>query len=176
MGVCIVLSERFNKPVSTIRWCFILLGCITGPIAFLLYLGLLSYTRKSHPEQYPAYETSTVWFKVIPVIFIGLGLYAVAFVLLYGSTYLYLSLVSEPASLGTWATLSSKHASIFTYLIFLLSSTAALSAMPLAHKWDKTLSTITNAGLAIYAVILSIGVSLTVTGYLINGAQAILGS
>ena len=176
MGVCVVLSDQFNKPVETIRWAFILLGCITGPISFLIYLGALYYTRKKDPSLYPEYDPISVWAKVSRVLVIAIGLYIVAFILLYGTTFLYLTLVGEPVALGAWSSVSAKHPSILTMLLFLLSSTAALSAMPLAHHWDKTLSTITNTGLAIYAVILSLGVSLTITGYLVKGAQVVLGN
>lgn len=176
MGVCVVLSDQFNKPVETIRWAFILIGCLTGPLSFLLYLGALSYTRKKDPTLYPDYDPISVWAKVTRVLFIAIGLYAVAYVLIYGTTFLYLTLVGEPVALGAWSSVSAKHPTILAVLLFLLSSTAALSAMPLAHHWDKTLSTITNTGLAIYAVILSLGVSLTITGYLVKGAQVVLGN
>jgi hypothetical protein len=40
-----------------------------------------------------------------------------------------------------------------------------MSGMPLRYRWEVTFSTMVNAGLAVYAVALSVGVATLMVGY-----------
>lgn len=174
MGVCVVLSEEFGQPVSWIRGGFILLGCITGPIALALYLAILHFSRQKRPEDYPEINLTKVLSKIIRTLSISAGLYLISFGILFSAAYLYHRIIKQSANLGAWNELSATQPSLFTFLLLSLSLTAALSAMPLAHHWDKTLSIITSAGLAVFAVLLSLGISLTLTGYLLSAVENVL--
>jgi hypothetical protein len=77
----------------------------------------------------------------------------------------FLKYFGQLPDMGLWTGLDGNDVEILGAVIVVLTPLAVLSGMPLAYKWDKTLGTIVNAGLAVYAVVVSIGLSLRMVGY-----------
>lgn len=175
MGVCKGLSEQYGYPVKRFRIAFIVVGCLAPPLALLVYIGLLLRLQKIHPDQYPIIDSRKVLSNTLKSILLILGLHVVAWILIYGITYLYLRVLKQPVGLESWARLSDYNAPLCTVLLFTLGATAALSAMPLARQWDKTLTTLTHLGVALYVVLLCLGVALNLTGYVLSALNAQLG-
>ena len=97
--------------------------------------------------------------KVLVVSVVLLG------ALIFGAAIAFLNYFGRLPDMGVWDRMSSYNVELLVFVLVVFVPLAVLSGLPLAYRWGRTISTIVNAGLAMYAVVISVGLALSVVGY-----------
>lgn len=165
LGVCDNMAGGTGRSLGMIRMGFVVLGCLTGPVAILIYLAAYASGIQRHPRDYPAVDGGRVRGALFRLLGIAGGMFAVSWAIEFGAARGFLEYFGQLPEMGVWGRMSSYGAGLLVLVLVILSPLAALGALPLAYRWGATFSTIVNAGLAIYAVLISMGVASSMVGY-----------
>lgn len=172
LGVCSNLAARLGIETWMVRAAGIAsaLTLLLLPLAIIAYIGLYLEMRwsagKGVTEEIDAMRVGGR---------AGLTL-VIALTVHWGSRY-FLRLVyyahetylrkSVPA-LGEWGYLSYRQEEYFFYAMAFCLPLAVLSALPLANGWDQTLKRVSQAGLALYGIAVSLGVASVLVGIILD--------
>ncbi len=173
LGVCDRLSLRTGLDPWFLRTVFLLLG-LTGPVALLVYLAV--YTAlymTSPPGAFPRASTWRALRSAIGALLIALALYGAAIGLFFLAREGLLRLLDKPLELGQWAWLDTRHNVYLTRVLTLLLPVSVLGGLPLANDWDRTAKRLVQAGLAVYAAILSFGIASLAVGIILMAVEEI---
>lgn len=175
LGVCDNMSVQTGWSVGMIRFLFVALGCFTGPVAILVYLAAFALGTQRHPGDYPTVDDGRVVVALLRLLGIAGGVFAVSWGLEFFAAIGFLEYFGQLPEIGVWGRMGSYGAESLLVVLVLLSPLAALGALPLAYRWGNTFSTIVNAGLAIYLVVIGLGVASTMFGYLLGALTQLAG-
>jgi len=175
LGVCDNMAGGTGRSLGMIRMGFVVLGCLTGPVAILIYLAAYASGIQRHPRDYPAVDGGRVRGALFRLLGIAGGMFAVSWAIEFGAARGFLEYFGQLPEMGVWGRMSSYGAGLLVLVLVILSPLAALGALPLAYRWGATFSTIVNAGLAIYAVLISMGVASTMVGYALGALTQLAG-
>lgn len=170
LGVALYLSRTYGLPVWALRALAFLLGIATGPVALMLYMLAFILLRVSGKVKAPAvFHPSRV---VLNPLFTGGLLALFHFAGVYGIVGIRLAhekyLGRVVPELNEWAWLEVEAARLFLGALLFLLPLALFSAMPLANKWDYSLKRFTQAGVVLYAIMVSFGLASFITGIILN--------
>ena len=170
LGVARYLAQRFNLPLWALRTLFVLVGVSTGPIAILAYMlaFIVLRLRQCVTAPAPFHPFRVVLHPALTGGMITLFHFAGIYVLV-GIRLLHEKYLDSPVpELEDWAWLEITSGSMFLYTLIFLMPLSLLSAMPLAHHWDYSIKRFTQAGVALYAIVISFGLASFVTGIILN--------
>ncbi|MEK7794459.1 MAG: PspC domain-containing protein [Candidatus Hydrogenedentota bacterium] len=172
LGVCSTLAERFAIEAIWVRVAFVAAGFLTGPIAVLVYLGLfLNFYVTAPGRERPNVD----WWELPRSLFVttawAAGLYAIGRSAFWGADQAWAALVNEPLLLGKFGWLEPRQGRYLFWTLFVGLPLTALSAMPLRNDWDYTWRRIAQAGLAIYAVVISFGIGSLAAGIILRAVD-----
>jgi len=170
LGVCAGLGERLGVAVGVVRLAAVLAGLLTGPVALVLYVALYLEMYLSSPVgEAPRINTLLVAKRaaagVAAVVAMDVGTRVV--LLLMEKAYLRVMLRDVLPDLGSWDWLRPDQAFMLLCALFVCTPFLVLSALPVANQWDETCKRLGQAGLAVYALILSVGIASRVAGTLL---------
>lgn len=171
LGVCAAVADRRRMPVSTLRIGFIVLGLVTGPIALVAYCIAYFADSYQHPNEYPEGDGWAASWRMVRALVIALALYFGAWLVLYGAGELYATFIGGLAELEQFGAVMEHDRRALVFVLFTALPLALLSGLPMAYRWDRTMELLVNAVLAVYAVLLSLGVSSSLAGYLLSAFQ-----
>ncbi len=170
LGVVSYFARRSGLPLWALRLLASLLGLLTGPLALMTYMAAYIVLRLRGRLQSPApfHFYRVVLYPAITGILLLLfyfgGVYGIMGIRMAHEKYLGRTV----PELNEWAWLEVEAPSIFVSALFILLPLSLFSAMPLANGWDYSLKRFTQAGVILYAVILSFGIAFFLTGIILN--------
>jgi hypothetical protein len=165
LGVCSVMGARGTYSPTMLRAGFLILGCVTGPFVLILYLLAFVVDSSRHPEEYPEASGAKASWKLVRALIITMVLYACAWGVMYGAGFVFVEAFGIIPELNQFEWFLQNDRIFLNCALFVTLPLAMLSGLPLAHKWDRTFALLVNTGLALYAVVLSFGVSSVLVGY-----------
>ncbi|HPO14677.1 MAG TPA: PspC domain-containing protein [Candidatus Hydrogenedentes bacterium] len=170
LGVCSGVADQIDVPPWVVRLLAVALGCATGPLALFAYLAVyLWFYLRSDPEEEPRIRKAIVLWRSISAFVIVLILhiastYAVRLIYFVHEKYL-----QRPMpELSDWGWLEMRAGELFFYALAICVPMALMSAMPLSNAWEYTLKRLSQAFLALYAIILSFGLASIIVGLIMN--------
>ena len=186
LGVCGGLAARLRLERWVLRALFVLAGCLTGPFAILVYLGLYAKMHFATPEDMrPELLLSRSLIRaggaVLAVYLMHhAGLWAIKlifygndqFLVRYG--YDLSSFLANP-DLGEWNWLCERAGGLRRWALFLIVPAAGLSGLALANAWDHTMKRTAQAIAALYGVMLCFGVASVLVGLILEVVEAFRG-
>ena len=169
LGVFLHLSRAYGLPVWALR---ILpsAGHRHGSAALMLYMLAFILLRIGGKVKAPAvFHPSRV---ILNPLFTGGLLTLFHFAGIYGIMGIRMAhekfLGRVVPELHEWAWLEVEATRLFLGALLLLLPLALFSAMPLANKWDYSLKRFTQAGVVLYAIMVSFGLASFITGIILN--------
>lgn len=178
LGVCAALAARLEKDVRYLRLACLVAGVITGPLALTLYLAVyfeMYYT--SDPEEFPRIQKWRLIRSIAGTLAVSLALLAGSKALLAGMSYAYAWLMKKDAPyVGDWAWLELHGLPLFVSLLVCAVPLAVLTGLPLPNRWDATAKRIVQAALAVYALVLCLGIASALTGFILAAIEDLSGS
>ena len=174
LGVCAGLGERLGVAVGVVRLGAVLAGLLTGPVALVLYIAAyiemyVSSRAGETPRINPLLVAKRAAAGVAAVVAMDVGTRVV--LLLMEKAYLRVMLRDVLPDLGSWDWLRPDQAFLLFCALFLCTPFLVLSALPMANQWDETCRRLGQAGLAVYALILSAGIASRLAGMLLLVVQ-----
>ncbi len=169
LGVCAALAQRHGLNVRWLRFVAVLLGLFTGPVAVTVYLAVyLEIYLTSNNESMPRVSKLDLARNTLGTLFGAAAFYGFSRAVLFGLSYAYVRFMEKSApSLGKWGWLEPNATPMFVLVLTVLMPLAILSGLPLANQWDQTLKRVVQAGLAVYALVLSAGIASVLTGIIL---------
>lgn len=168
LGVCAYNARRFHVDPRLLRIGFVILGCFTGPLAVLIYLGAYGERYWNAGPDEPPIDFMLVAGRFIGTVFI---LIALDWATIYVIDLIYYVITDvlhrELPAIGDWAWLEQRAGRYYSYAMLSAVPLAVLSGLPLSGGWDYTLKRISQAILAIYATALSFGVASILVGIIL---------
>ena len=171
LGVCSTIADRQRMSVSTVRLAFIVFGLVTGPIALIVYCAAYFVESRQYPHDYPEGDAWGASWRMVRALVIGVSLYFMARLVLYGAEELYATYIGGQVSLERFGWVLEYDKRLLYVVLFSSMPMALLGGLPMAYKWDRTMGLLSNTALALYAVFLSLGVSSALAGYLLSAFQ-----
>ena len=165
LGVCEQLSLNSGKPVRVIRFGFVLLGMCTVPFGLLLYVGMYFVGVWRSPDAFPQVDSRQLGSAVLKFLGIAGGMFAAVRLIEFGVAWGYMGYFGQAPDLAGWDCLEGGGVEYLVYVLTGFGPLVVMSGMPLRYRWEVTFSTMVNAGLAVYAVALSVGVATLMVGY-----------
>lgn len=171
LGVCAGFATRRGLSVRQVRLAAFLIGLCTGPLALLAYLA--AYFEMYFAARGTAAESDLppiAWWRAVGYVSGTAGgavaMHAGARLVFRLSEAVYARLVSGAAlpNLGEWDWFVRDGGSLLFVALVVAVPIAALSAMPLANRWDRTGKLVFEAVLAVYALAVCLGIASRLVG------------
>ncbi len=173
LGVCQQLSGRTGLDVWFLRTAFLVLG-VTGPVALggyvVVYAALYA---TSTPGTFPRPDPWRVIRRFAGTLLTALALYGAALALFAVAREAVPRFLGKPFELGQWAWLGPRMDEYLTWLLALTIPIAIMSGLPMANDWDRTAKRLAQAGLAVYATVLSFGIASLAVGIILMAVAEI---
>ncbi|MBI4558075.1 MAG: PspC domain-containing protein [Candidatus Hydrogenedentes bacterium] len=169
LGVCAGLARVLEVEPAVVRAFALILG-ITGPFALGLYLlgYFILYFAIPNPDA-PRIQVGKLLQTVLVPVAITIFLFVFSVILIKGAMYAYLRFLAPGGStLGEWTWLREDGASIFTWLLVVIIPLSILGGLPMANDWDATLKKVVQALVAIYAIVICLGIACLLVGIILN--------
>lgn len=172
LGVCAGLARSLGVKAGVVRLAAVILG-LTGPLALIAYIVLYLEMYLSSPsaQNPPIDRWRVVRYGVgtpaaAVAMYMGIGMIRE----LVGKAYTRIVWVAVPP-LGAWDWLRSYQSLLLLGTLFVCLPTAVLSALPLANGWDLTGKRIVQACLAVYALVLCLGIACYLVGVMLQAVE-----
>lgn len=182
LGVCGGLAEYLGVESGTVRLIAVVLGLcipgISGPIVLAAYLILyFEMYFASTGLDVPRIDKARVASYTLGTLAAAVAFDIGARLVLAGSAKAYVRLMEAEALplLGRWDWLRYEAPFLLFCVLALLTPIAVLSGLPLANKWDQTGKRVVQAGLALYALILSFGIASFLVGLIVHAVESFVG-
>lgn len=166
LGVCGGVGEHFGLNVKLVRFIAFCLGLMTGPVMLIVYLAVyFEMYLTADSEDIPRIDKLKLVKLVLGALAAASAFYAATRGVLALMTYAYMRFMekSEPF-LGKWGWLEANATWLFLGVLCVLMPIALLSGLPLATGWDHTGKRVVQAGLALYALVLCLGIASALAG------------
>lgn len=178
LGVCGGIAEYLGMNPGAVRLAAVAVG-VTGPLALVAYLVLYAemYISADDNPDLPLIDKVKL-FKYTAGILAALAAFHVGtrvFLGLTGKVYMRVMERQTLPSLEGWDWLEY-NASLFVFwAVAALTPVAALSALPLKGEWQRTGDRVLQAGLGLYALLLSLGMASFVVGLILQAVKGLAG-
>lgn len=168
LGVLGYLASRWKFPAWMLRTLVFILGCITAPAALLVYTAAYLVLHLSGRFAAGRLRPWAILWRPVSIT-AGAGIiYAVGHYGLHGIQLAHEAYLNRPLpDLQEWAWLETEAVRMLTVTLALFLPVALLSAMPLSAAWDRTLKRLSQAGVALYAIVVSFGIASFITGLIL---------
>ena len=175
LGVCAGIADRIGIDANFIRLVLVVLGFIPPLLPFLAtaYLGFYTFVYVSSPKgALPRLKTFPIVRRTVAVALAAIGI--------YGGAYALLALLSRLSKQvlgvglfngGQYNWLLTQNDPMFFWVMAYVLPIAIMSAMPVKSSWAGTLEKVVKAALALYAMVICVGLAFMITGLLIIGAD-----
>jgi len=176
LGVCGGLAEYLGTETRAVRLVAVLAG-VTGPLALLAYLGVYAEMYfASEGLNVPRVDKARLAKYALGTLAAAVAFHAATRIVVAMATALYLRLAQQDLLpvLGQWNWLEREASFMLFLVLALLLPIAALSGLPLAGQWDRTGKRVVQAGLALYALMLSFGIASFLVGLILDAVQNVL--
>jgi len=170
LGVCANLAGRWDTTPRALRLGAVVAGLITGPLALIAYLGLFAEMyASSPPEARPRVDGLKVFKAAAGGIAAAVAMHVGTRVALRLIEEAYLRVLARDVlpDLAGWEWLRADQSFLLFCALFLCTPWLALGSLPMANAWDETSRRLGQAGLAIYAMVLSLGIASHLVGILL---------
>lgn len=168
LGVCLDVAQRLSIEPFVLRLGFVLLGIVTGPVALIVYLGIyFGLYLFSKDRDRPFVNGLKLLKTLVGTVATALALYGATRGLMALGLVFYERFMGKAPILEQWNWLEISQNTFLFCTLFLLTPIAILSALPVPNAWDYTGKKIVQAGLAVYAVLLSLGIASFVVGIIL---------
>ncbi len=177
LGVCHWAAERSGLPPYAVRAMVLLLGLVTAPLALAAYALVWFWLRAvgALPDAGRLRPVRLVW-RLAITVFLAVALYLGA---KYGFRALAFAMenwAKRPVpELGQWGWYLQEQGSLLFWTLFLTLPVALLGALPMAGGWDRTLRRVSQAMLALYAVVICFGLASVVAGIILQTVHELKG-
>ena len=175
LGVCGGLAEHFDVEARWVRAGFLALG-VTGPLIAIIYLALYANLYlHSEPEGVPRIDKTHFTVRFLSLTGAALALHIGVRVLLWAviAAHDRVPGIAAIDDIGKWDWLRANTSFLLFWALACLAPLAALSALPLQDNWDETLKRTAQAGLVLYAFVLSLGVAAFLAGVILHTVRAL---
>ncbi len=174
LGVCAGTAKYFNLDPTVVRVLAVLLGFIPFLLPLLLwaYLGVFIYeymnVRGRGLDKIDA-------FKVVR----AMGSLLVIAILLHAAASFFLSFIdyahvqitrTQLIYPADWGWLAEYSGTLFFFALAIGLPLTAIASLPVSANWAGTLRKIVQSGLAVYAVLLCLGVACAIVGVVVANA------
>jgi len=174
LGVCSGVARYFNLDPNVVRILAVLLGLIPFVLPILLwsYLGFYLYQYYSvKGRALDPLDPVKVLRNVGGFIAVTAVLHFCARFFLFFIAYAHEQIVNAPIVYpGEWGWLPERVRFYFVVMLAIGMPMAAIAALPVSANWSGTLRKVVQAGVAIYAVILCLGIACAIVGVVIANA------
>lgn len=165
LGVCAAMAPRLGLGTNVLRGAFIVAGCLTGPFALVGYLVCYFIDIQRHSKDYPAADGRFASWRMVRALFITAALYGCAWLILFGAGWVFTEYLGRIAELNQFGWFTTNDRMLLNSVLLAVLPMAMLSGLPMARDWDRTMALLVNTVLALYAVVLGLGVSSALAGY-----------
>jgi phage shock protein PspC (stress-responsive transcriptional regulator) len=165
LGVCSAMAPRFGLPVKSMRIAFIVAGCLTGPFSLVGYLACYFVDVQRNSGAYLPADGRIASWRMVRALIIAVALYVCAWVILFGAGWVFTEYLGRIAELNQLGWFMTNDRLLLNVVLLATLPMAMLSGLPLAGDWDRTMGLLVNTVLALYAVVLGLGVSSALAGY-----------
>lgn len=175
LGVCGGLAEHFGVESRWVRAGFLALG-VTGPLIALIYLALyVNMYLHSEAEGVPRIDNTRFVARFVPVMAAAVALHIGVRLLLWAviAAHDRVPGIAAIDDIGKWDWLRANMSFFLFCALACVTPLAALSALPLPNDWDETLKRAAQAGLIVYAFVLSLGVAAFLAGVILHTVTAL---
>jgi len=175
LGVCSGVAQRIGIDANFIRLVLVVLGFIPPLLPFLItaYFGFYAVVYVASPKgALPRLRIFPIVRRTVITAIAGTGLYGGAYVLLLVMSRLSLQILGTGLLIGgQWNWLLTQNKPMFFWVMVYVMPVAVMSAMPVKSSWAGTLDKVVKAALALYAMIICVGLAYMITGLLVDGAD-----
>lgn len=176
LGVCLTLADQFGLDPRLVRGLFFALGLVTGPLSLIVYLALFGQQFAGNRRRtFPAIDVYRVALRGGGAFIGALGLYFFTSLVLTVIRLGYERYMDDTLVLGEWGWLLERHTGLLLLVILTAVPLGILSGMPLNNGWDYTTKKCMQAVLALYAVVLSVGIASVITGVILFAVDSVIG-
>lgn len=165
LGLCAALAPRLGLSPNALRGAFIVAGCLTGPFALVGYLICYFLDIARHSKDYPVADGRFASWRMVRALFITATLYGCAWLILFGAGWIFTEYLGRIAELNQFGWFTTNDQVLLNSVLIVVLPMAMLSGLPMARDWDRTMALLVNTVLALYAVVLGLGVSSALAGY-----------
>jgi phage shock protein PspC (stress-responsive transcriptional regulator) len=176
LGVCAVLGDRFGVRLAYIRTLCVLLGILAGPVALLVYTALyfqIYFTARD--DGAPRIDSLSLIRNLFSFVAITAVLYVTGRAAFLLADSLYLRFMEEELVLDQWGWLANRQQFLLQIVILFGVPMAILCSLPMRREWDYTWKRVMQAGLAVYAAILSFGIASILVGVVLLVIEGVVG-
>lgn len=170
LGVCSGMADQIDVPPWVVRVLALALGLATGPLALLAYLAVyLWFYLRSDPAEEPRIRKARVLWRSVSAFGIVLLLHIASIYAMRLIYFIHEKYLQRPVpELSNWGWLEVRAGEFFFYALGICVPLALMSAMPLSSAWEYTLKRLSQAFLAVYAIILAFGLASIIVGLIMN--------
>jgi len=170
LGVCSALASRWGVSPWLIRTPFLILGLLSGPFALIVYLAIyfeIHFVGRCAGN--PAIDGWMLAKRVASHTFAAVGFYAVGWGGMKIALVAFLRFTKYISiDLGGWQWLVNDGTELLGVVLVLVLPVSVLSALPVAGGWDRTFRKLSQAFLAVYALVVAFGTACFVAGLLVR--------
>jgi phage shock protein PspC (stress-responsive transcriptional regulator) len=170
LGVCYWAANRSGVPPRAVRAIALLVGVLAAPVALLAYAAGYFWllTMGSLPEAGRLRPVRLAW-RIAVTLVVAAGLYLGANYAFKGLSFAMDNWAKRPVpDLGEWGWYLQEQRSLLFWTLFLTLPVALLGALPMAGGWDRTLRRVSQAMLALYAVVICFGLASVAAGIILH--------
>lgn len=176
LGVCAGLARYFNLDPTVVRALAVLLALVPFLLPFVLwgYLALYLYQYYSvKGEGLDPIDPLNVAKSVGAMAGVILVLHACTRFFLFFIAYAHVQVTrTQLVYPGNWGWLPGETGFLFFMMFVTGIPLAAIAAMPVSKEWSGTLRKLAQAALAVYAVVLSLGLACAIVGVVVANIGA----
>jgi len=178
LGVCATLAARLDVEVKRVRLLAVLSGLLAGPVMVIVYLAAyFEMYFTSGPEDFPRIDKWKLFKSAAGTLGGATALFVGSKGMLALINHAYLRFLQKgPPVLGNWGWLEMNGTWLFVLVLFWVMPIAVLSGLPVPNKWDLTGKRIVQAGLALYALALCLGIASALSGILLLVVEDMAGT
>ncbi len=169
LGVCAYFGKTLDLPVWVLRVLTILLGIAAAPAIIIMYLGIYFWLRATgRVSSVQPVRIARMVLRPISVVVSIIGIYFVgryAIKAIIAGCELWFKKTTPEIS--DWAWLERTDTKMLLLTLLFLVPLSLLSATPMSNGWDYSLKRLTQACIALYAIVTSFGIASYVSGVII---------
>lgn len=153
---------------------FVVLLALSGPVVLVAYLAVyFEMYLTSEEDMFPRISKRKVAMYLLGTAGGVLGFHVATQGALAAMIYLYMRITEKGAPvLGQWGWLEADAGWMFFAALCALMPLALFSALPLSNRWDQTGKRLVQAGVALYALVLCLGIASALVGVILLVVEA----
>ena len=177
LGVCAGLADKLQVEPFVVRVAVAILGVATGGMLLWVYLAAFFVLRQQEPEgALPGVQWWSFAWTPLAVFAVSLLLYVFAETVLWGMGYVTALAVGHETSVESgWRWLEYRNRALIFWTLVNALPLAAMSALPVAGGWESTLRKLAQACVALYALLICIGLAASFAGHVLAAVEELTG-